>query len=854
MNFKMRLKIIFFIILSFSFIGCETTKVKQVQKLENFKQKRNIKVKVNNKYINSRKFNSKSFFGIHPAGLDNYSYAHDLGIGFNRKTEYFIWDWADVDRNGNFKFKIVTPPAPETRKNIKPRPIKYDEQHEMVAKIDDIKILRNICPFRGTFDIKNNQRNKFNSEKEKEIYEKYVEKLAERYDGDDDLGCKLKSPDCYNKGDNEYPTESFIKTLEKNPMRYWQVCNNITDTCSGDDCRNKLFENYAEVQKITYQAIKKSCPECQVLIAGDSEKEMYPPIFEILKGKYIDIIDHHFFGIENDYIKIKTDLEFLKDSLLTNNFDLNRLKFWITETGTYSGSPSEKKLSYQNEQSQARGLIKRYITAFGSAGVEEVFWAWGIKEGFHCNCCQFDYTGLIYNGNKPQQKCDANDTKDLGDGVKKLSYYSLKKLIEKIDGFTEVEKIDDDKNFVYKFIKNGKSVYVAWSEVGGNITFKNINQDFILMTQTVPKYEQGEDVTNYIDAFEYKKILVKDGEAGVYLNEKPIFIEMPLGAVAISKGGKIIKGNNNIGKDNLERLDKKEKNNIKTFIRKRNLNNRCGDGVCDKIERERNICPIDCKLNNQNKNNDIALSKRKKNNIKTFIRKRNLNNRCGDGVCDKIEKERNICPIDCKLNNQNKNNDIANLSNFQKEISIPVDVERIIFNLDKESSSKMTNSEIQNYFTKINNIWSKAGLKFTINSIEDIKIPRKFFPEDKKYPTQIIRRRLITIANHNNLSNKKSSKGILTMAILGKMPGAAGVWIDDVEVLFVTEKGKGGSKTTENIWAHELGHSFTLRHVDPNENPTNLMKTGGDGSSAMAVDLTSKQIDQVRKDAVKFFK
>ena len=51
-------------------------------------------------------------FGIHPSSLDEYAYAKDLGIDFNREGVYFIWEWVDTAKNGNVSFKHATiPPA-----------------------------------------------------------------------------------------------------------------------------------------------------------------------------------------------------------------------------------------------------------------------------------------------------------------------------------------------------------------------------------------------------------------------------------------------------------------------------------------------------------------------------------------------------------------------------------------------------------------------------------------------------------------------------------------------------------------------------------------------------------------------
>ncbi|MCK5461339.1 hypothetical protein KAI58_05135 [Candidatus Gracilibacteria bacterium] len=467
-------------------------------------------------------------FGVHPSSANNYTYAKDLGIDFNREGTYFVWDWVDINKNGNFRFKkAIAPPHPD-RPESKGGQINYDRNRERLVKVTDIELMNNVCPFRGGRMPKD----EFRNEEEETIYREFVEKLVERYDGDSDLGCTQNAPDCYNLGDNEYPNQLFIDTLQTNPIKYWQVCNQVTDTCSGRECKdnNNYAIKHAKVQEITYLGIKASCPKCQVLIAGDSHKEMYPPVYEALNGKYIDIIDKHFFGEESDYVKIQEEMDYLKDSLQKTGFDLDKLKFWITETGTYSGDPvkesGRENLPYQSETQQAQGLVKRYAVAFGE-GVEKVLWAWGIVEGFGCDCCIFDYTGFIYDGNIEPQTCDANDPYDRGAGVKKLVYYSFKLMTDKIGGFTDVETIQNSKNYVYKFTKNNKPIYIAWNDNDGNITLTNIDSDSVKITKTVPNVKSGADLNknNYPDFFETEVKTVSNGKITITLGENPVFIE-----------------------------------------------------------------------------------------------------------------------------------------------------------------------------------------------------------------------------------------------------------------------------------------------------------------------------------------
>lgn len=468
--------------------------------------------------------NAAYSFGIHPSSLNDYAYAKDLGLDFNREGTYFIWSWSDINKNGKIRFKGAAAPARPDRSGSGVT-INYDNEQEKLLKNTGIEVIHNVCPFF-------NSAGELENVDEQGIYQEYVNKMAERYDGDSDLGCTQRAPDCYSSGDNEYPSQSLITMLQANPVKYWQVCNHVSDGCIGSECKinNNYAAKYAKVQELTYLGVKASCPECQVLIAGDSGKDEYPSVYKALGGKYVDIIDKHFFGEAKDYSKIQDETAYLKNNLRSSGFDVNKLKFWITEAGTYAGAPAgapgKAALPYQSESQQAQGLIKRYAVAFGE-GIEKVLWAWGIEEGFGCECCQFDYTGLIYDGNREPQMCDDNDPYDRGAGVKKLAYYSLKLMIDKLGGFDDIEKIESSGNYVYKFTKNGKPIYVAWNDNGGSVTLKNIKADSVIITESVPGADSGADLNenDYPNFFTTKTKSASGGAVTIDLNGFPVFIE-----------------------------------------------------------------------------------------------------------------------------------------------------------------------------------------------------------------------------------------------------------------------------------------------------------------------------------------
>ncbi len=461
-------------------------------------------------------------FGFHPGNANNYAYIQDLGATWSREGQYLIWDWVDVNRDGNYKFTEATaPPKPDVPNSG--GKINYDAQWLNVP--ENINIVANVCPFRKGSDFKNSE--------ESEIYQNFVEKMVERYDGDDDYGCTLSAPDCYKKGDKQYPASEVIKDFKENPIKYWQVCNQLYDTCE-EDCKNNYASSFAIAQEKTYKGVKTADDPAYVLIAGDSGKDLYPEVFKKLNGKYIDIIDFHRFG-KYAWYNPKKDFDFLKTSLQSSGFDISKLRFWVTETGTYSGDPApeiDPGLPYQNEKQQAEGLFKAYISAL-SYGVEKIFWAWNIVEGFQRDCGIFDYTGLVYDGcdcvnNK--YTCGLNVGYDKGKDVKKLAYYTYKKMVETLESsdWNNIQTIQEsDGIYIYKFTKNNKPIWVVWNDNSQEkqITISGTNSNQVKITEAVPKYESGKEVIDDNTAFNTETKFVQNGEISIILSDTPIFIE-----------------------------------------------------------------------------------------------------------------------------------------------------------------------------------------------------------------------------------------------------------------------------------------------------------------------------------------
>jgi hypothetical protein len=156
--------------------------------------------------IQSRAIYSEvSPFGVHPGSINNYDYFYDLGLTWNREGLYLIWEWIDVNRNGEFRFKKATIPSHPGRSG---RDSSNNYDAEINNILQDVYFMKNVCPFKTGGG-------QFNNEKEKEIYSAIIKAMVERYVGDYDLGCTQNFPDCYVQGDNEYPSQELREKLKK---------------------------------------------------------------------------------------------------------------------------------------------------------------------------------------------------------------------------------------------------------------------------------------------------------------------------------------------------------------------------------------------------------------------------------------------------------------------------------------------------------------------------------------------------------------------------------------------------------------------------------------------------------------
>ncbi len=334
-------------------------------------------------------------------------------------------------------------------------------------------------------------------------YGRFVEAAVERYDGD---------------GKEDMPGIRF-------PIKYWMT---IAEPDNPGDW-NDTPENYAVLIKTMYDAIKKANSDAKLVIHGSEgaigggvkaykEGGFMDRVFRKLKEtvpeeKYKDFIwGFHYTTPVSTYHRSEDLMKSM--NRLTKDFGYGLFPTWVTETGTFSGSiaPGRRmRLSLsQTESQQAGELVKRFI--FNMArGVKKVFWVRLVDSSFEMG--PFKSVGLLTL-----------------DGGKKLSYYTYKKMVEILEGsdWNDIRTVQEgDGIYIYEFMKNNKTIWVAWNDNSQEIqiTIPKIKSSQVKITKAIPKYELGKKVPDYNTAFEVETKQVNNGMITIPLKESSVFVE-----------------------------------------------------------------------------------------------------------------------------------------------------------------------------------------------------------------------------------------------------------------------------------------------------------------------------------------
>lgn len=237
-----------------------------------------------------------------------------------------------------------------------------------------------------------------------QAYKRFVSALVERYDGD---------------GKDDMPGL-------KHPIKYWEASNEPSMQNGELTFFEGSSDDYLEVLEATYQAVREADPEAKVLHAGMAGMEplmvsFWEPIFE-RGSSYLDIANIHSIGA-SDELNVP---EFKK---LLSKYGIDK-PIWVTE--------AQHSVEIGLEE-HGRIFAKSYVIAF-TCGVDKVFYT------------MFKVPAFVPLQHRQAALIDV-------DGEKRPAYYALKTLIQKVEGFTLVEKLSEEQ---YKFVVGERTVYVLW--------------------------------------------------------------------------------------------------------------------------------------------------------------------------------------------------------------------------------------------------------------------------------------------------------------------------------------------------------------------------------------------------------
>lgn len=295
------------------------------------------------------------------------------------------------------------------------------------------------------------------------------------------------------------------------------------------------LRRFVEYFAINTEIIRKEDPTAKIvfcLAGGRAEGgRITPRVQKFLEealsngiGEYFDVLDFHHQGTHNEYPDVSEKISIF--GRIFNKYGVTGKEFWITEFGTHDGDPEPNMVMdppYQSEKIQACGLVKKHIYALAH-GAKKMFWTtmteWSAFGGSIND--YFTNVGLINNPSID------------GQAHKKLAYYAYKKMVDILDGsdWNDISIIrESDGIYVYKFVKNGKSIWVVWNENKNehSITL-TLDKDIknIRIIESVPKYQSGKEVADYNIAFTESDVNIPEGnlsETDIKLKGIPVFVQ-----------------------------------------------------------------------------------------------------------------------------------------------------------------------------------------------------------------------------------------------------------------------------------------------------------------------------------------
>lgn len=364
---------------------------------------------------------------------------------------------------------------------------------------------------------------------------------------------------------------TYGRAQSGNPNWYvirWNLFNEVFSEWKDTFGENTAAAKYAEFALDSANILRQLSPKSKIVLGGLASKfdlragspnaTFYIKIFEhfrIANPDFIpfDFFESHWFPAYTEYARNREGLEVVKE---LHNFLKQQgygdkqviIRAGATYTGMDMDEPKALMNNLQGESQQAEFLFKRFIYNFAQ-GAKAIPWSLIVEhKKYHGDEHKiFCFTGLIYNGFPKSERCDPRRQQpcpDPGYGVKKLSYYTFKFLIEKQRGtdFGNIESINTaiPNVYLYKLKREIAPLYVAWwdyfQDAGTQKTVTLLLPDIktanVQVTDALPEFDGVfQTRTNHLNETDYphffpsRTLPVIDGSITLTLDDAPVFVE-----------------------------------------------------------------------------------------------------------------------------------------------------------------------------------------------------------------------------------------------------------------------------------------------------------------------------------------
>lgn len=364
---------------------------------------------------------------------------------------------------------------------------------------------------------------------------------------------------------------AYGRAKSGNPHWYvirWNLFNEVLSEWNQTFGKEKASEKYAEFVLDSARILRQLAPKSKIVLGGLGSKTdfqegspdaaFYVKIFDHLRTanpEYIpfDFFESHWFSTYTDYARNQKGLEVIKeiqDFLKRQGYGDKQviIRAGATYTGMDRDEPKGLMNNLQNESQQAEFLFKRFICNFAQ-GAKAIPWSLIFEhKKYHGDEHKiFCFTGLIYNGFPKSKRCNPKRQQpcpDPGSGVKKLSYYTFKFLIEKLRGadFGNIESINTaiPNVHLYKLKRENSPLYVVWWDYfqdGGTqktatLLLADIKTAKVQVTDALPEFDglfqartNRLNETDYPHFFPSRTLPVINGRITLILDDAPVFVE-----------------------------------------------------------------------------------------------------------------------------------------------------------------------------------------------------------------------------------------------------------------------------------------------------------------------------------------